>query len=441
MSDADGSPKPTCSSWTASDSKTTAAVTLIHEDHESDLDDDNYLDYVPGKDDSCNESSGDCDSDMSSDNDFEGFKQCSDDDVDKCSKDKFVYAVDNQHIYIRAVTDKDGKRVQNQKHCCLKCGRMVLHLGDHLKIHKGDGEIDAIIAGKENQKVVKKDKQIKGQPRLSAQELYPNRGDHRHNMAVLKKKKGELIVARRPSTSFSVSNYGPCPKCLLWMTKTNLGKHIDHCVTVKKFDSDLIRTSESLCTDRDIITERIPVVLGEEMKKEVLGHNVQHLFKHRALNEVSFEEIRRANSGVEAADGTPSDVNPARKEALDEDDLSGKELKENGTVENLGHEQGGVEVARGNTYHGTVSMNSSASTQHGGTLKRRHESWKSLQNELYSIFKDNYNALMTPNRAFIQSRLVLCNASLALRNRGIANILKKISADINKKRNQEKSHV
>ena len=64
MSSADGSPKPTCSFWAASDSKTTAAITLIHGDHESDLDDDNDLDYVPGKDDSCSESSSDCDSDM-----------------------------------------------------------------------------------------------------------------------------------------------------------------------------------------------------------------------------------------------------------------------------------------------------------------------------------------------------------------------------------------
>ena len=64
MSNADGSPKPTCSFWVASDSKTTAAITLIHEDHESDLDDDNDVDYLPGKDYSCSESSSDCDSDM-----------------------------------------------------------------------------------------------------------------------------------------------------------------------------------------------------------------------------------------------------------------------------------------------------------------------------------------------------------------------------------------
>ena len=274
MSYADGSPKPTCIIWAASDSKTTAARTLIHEDHDLDLDDDNDLDYVPSRDDSCSESNIDCDSDMlsprktklvkilscnefgthgfptvkhhdtinhmnvlgkplvkipvvgvsnilldsdddyipddfidlSSDDDFEAFNQCSNDDVDECFKDKFAYAVDNQHMYIRAVTVKDRKRAQNQKHSFLKCGRMVLHLGDHLKIHKGDADIDAIIACKENhKKVVIKDNETKGQSRLCEQQLYRNR-DHHHNMAVLRENQGELIVAHRPSTSFSVSN-------------------------------------------------------------------------------------------------------------------------------------------------------------------------------------------------------------------------------------------
>ena len=121
------------------------------------------------------------------------------------------------------------KRVQNQKHCCFKCKKMVLHLGDHLKIHRNDNdtEINEILESKDlNRTAAKGSSKGKTNERLSAQELYHNRGDHRHNKEVLHKGEGELIVSRRPSKDFSTNDYGPCPKCLLWLSKMNLLKHI-----------------------------------------------------------------------------------------------------------------------------------------------------------------------------------------------------------------------
>ena len=64
--------------------------------------------------------------------------------------------------------------------------------------------------------------------------------------------------------------------------------------------------------------------------------------------------------------------------------------------------------------------------------KRKYVSWKDLQNELHEIFAKCYSDKKTPKRAFVSSRLIRCNASSELKSREAANIVKKLSADINK---------
>ena len=187
---------------------------------------------------------------------------------------EYLYDINNPKIFMPKAST-GTKRVQNQKHCCFKCKKMVLHLGDHLKIHRNDNdtEINAILENKDlNQTARKGSSKAKTNERLLAQELYRNRGDHRHNKDVLRKGEGELIVSRRPSKDFSSDDYGPCPKCLLWVSKVNLLKHLNKCVAVNETDNDLERSVSRLSVDSDILADRVPVSLGEEMKNKVLGH-------------------------------------------------------------------------------------------------------------------------------------------------------------------------
>ena len=63
---------------------------------------------------------------------------------------KYLYDINNPKIFMPKAST-GTKRVQNQKHCCFKCKKMVLHLGDHLKIHRNDNdtEINAILENKD----------------------------------------------------------------------------------------------------------------------------------------------------------------------------------------------------------------------------------------------------------------------------------------------------
>ena len=128
---------------------------------------------------------------------------------DEQNCDDYLYDCDNPKMYIVNAKMINGNIFQNQKHSCFKCNEMVLHLGEHLKIHKGDNEVDAILASKENHEG--KDSTAK---RISAQELYRNRGGRHPDMKVLREKQGELIVSHRPFKNFRSDDFGLCPKCL-----------------------------------------------------------------------------------------------------------------------------------------------------------------------------------------------------------------------------------
>ena len=171
---------------------------------------------------------------------------------------------DNPNIYIVLDSvDENGKRRQNHRHYCALCPSKVLHISQHLPIHKGVPEVDVILKLKEAQK-------DRGKKPVRAQDLFRYKGDHQHNMTVLEKKNGELIVGRRvfsPGETFSVDDYGPCPECLLWVAKANFKKHLSACPELKAKNL----SHEETLLESDIITNRLPGSLTKEMLLSVIG--------------------------------------------------------------------------------------------------------------------------------------------------------------------------
>ena len=171
---------------------------------------------------------------------------------------------DNPNIYIVLDSvDEKGKRRQNHRHYCALCPSKVLHISQHLLLHKADPEVNAILKLKEAQKG-------RGKKSVRAQDLFRYKGDHQHNMTVLEKKTGELVVARRvfsPGETFSVDDFGPCPECLQWVVKANFQKHLSVCPELKAKNL----SNEQTILESDIITNRIPGSLTKEMLINVLG--------------------------------------------------------------------------------------------------------------------------------------------------------------------------
>jgi hypothetical protein len=67
-----------------------------------------------------------------------------------------------------------------------------------------------------------------------------NDGDYNHNFDVLKGKKGELIIYRRPSSdNVAVANdYVPCDLCFAFFKKRDLWKHRKNCPFLVKENDD-----------------------------------------------------------------------------------------------------------------------------------------------------------------------------------------------------------
>lgn len=194
--------------------------------------------------------------------------------------DKF-YDLDNAKIYVKkpAFTISHGKkkRKQNQKHACGVCGKLVLHLGEHIFRHQGVEEVDNII---------RKKKLNKSRVPFIDQEIFRNRGDHQHNLKVVANKSGELILSRRPAADFRTEDFGPCPKCYLWMLKANLPHHLSSCVCNDNSEKIPSQLKASLSTQSDMIVNRMPTDIPKLMINEVLGK-----FRNNAASSAARQDV------------------------------------------------------------------------------------------------------------------------------------------------------
>ena len=108
---------------------------------------------------------------------------------------------------------------QNRKNPCdLFCQEPQTHLHRHMRIVHGSlDEVQMIMKSKESHRVKMFD-------------LLRGKGDYQHNLDVLRKKKGDFIVKRRPKTGdVFYHNFTPCNLCYTFVLKRLLSKHKKNC--------------------------------------------------------------------------------------------------------------------------------------------------------------------------------------------------------------------
>ena len=194
---------------------------------------------------------------------------------------------------------------------------------------------------------------------------------------------------------------------------------------------------------------------------EAINRNVQHLFRDKPLDEITFEQIMAANSGEISENdsgplGTTSEMHGISEDESDKNDDDQAKTMEGEMADNLAirqefhHDQvvsAAVERKRklSDEEHGNevseakVRMKSIPAS--GKKLpkqrKRPYASWSKLEDELHEIFANCFKSLKTPTRQQVSSRLILCDASDELKKRGAALIVKKISAEVQKMKHRK----
>lgn len=111
-----------------------------------------------------------------------------------------------------------GERREERVLVCYYCKKSYRHrIRDHLVgKHSNEIEIAAALAKT-------------GKERDNALDLVRNKGNFKHNVAVLSSGQGELILSRRPSTMnkpVDINNYLPCTHCFSFFLKDELWRHV-----------------------------------------------------------------------------------------------------------------------------------------------------------------------------------------------------------------------
>ena len=169
------------------------------------------------------------------------------------------------HIMVSDVSMKTSLR--SKIHYCFYCDQGQNHIWQHLKhMHKAESEvIDALNESSSANKDLK----------LA---LIKNKGDHIHNLGVLRNKRGYLVVARAPDGMISYpENFLPCVFCKSWVAKDSVKRHRCNYIEIVVDKKNLMTNLSHTKLSKMVFKKEMEKIEGkpqssEEKKIELCGN-------------------------------------------------------------------------------------------------------------------------------------------------------------------------
>ncbi|XP_054272031.1 uncharacterized protein LOC128992470 [Macrosteles quadrilineatus] len=174
------------------------------------------------------------------------------------------------------VKKNDRGKVIRTGHCCMFCYKVMNKLHRHFQVkHSTEIEIAKLLAMPINSLV-----------RRNGFIDLARIGDYHHNIEVLSKKSGKLIVVRRPSLGeeFSYRKYTPCPYCLGFLLKKHLWLHVKHSCNVRREKSH----EEPSAKERRRVQADSRVLLMSSLKRD---HNQPAIFIENILQPMRDDKV------------------------------------------------------------------------------------------------------------------------------------------------------
>ncbi|KAJ8045348.1 N-lysine methyltransferase KMT5A-B [Holothuria leucospilota] len=197
-------------------------------------------------------------------------------------EEEIIREFNHTSVFIRKITTssttKTGKmkkcsRVYNSRHCCPFCKKLFTNFSQHVlgKKHEEEPAVIEIASIKVLRTDSPQEKADKEKQRKRLLTILRNRGDNEHNNNVMAKKKGEIILGRRPIEGddgyFSIDEYGPCPMCLEWLKVQVIPRHQSTCVADKGKIHKI--TKGNLLIQSAVLCGRLQCGASDVMVKEV----------------------------------------------------------------------------------------------------------------------------------------------------------------------------
>ena len=147
---------------------------------------------------------------------------------------------------------------------CYYCGKLVSKVSKHLPAHHSkEPEVKEIM----DLPTGSKDKRQK-------LKLITNWGNHNHNKKVLKKGKGDIIVAKRPTEAVSFHHWYPCTCCFAWINRSELWRHVNKCKYKEAGDkmnsTEMVERSKTLLISTTVEDPRLAKLITKIRAGEVL---------------------------------------------------------------------------------------------------------------------------------------------------------------------------
>ncbi|XP_038063255.1 uncharacterized protein LOC119733959 isoform X4 [Patiria miniata] len=163
------------------------------------------------------------------------------------------------NVTVLTTNNCDGRK-WDKKHFCVFCMEPTPKLPRHLKQHHPDEpEVKHILGFP-----------VKSGQRKKLLEVLRNRGNHAHNLEVLKDKKGMLIPYKRPTYETPAELYLPCHLCFGYFMSSDMWKHQKSCV-MREEGKPCGKLLKSQCALLLPISSKV----SDVMKNQIIGH-MQH---------------------------------------------------------------------------------------------------------------------------------------------------------------------
>jgi len=166
---------------------------------------------------------------------------------------------DISNVVVAAVQySADGKRIRNKKLVCFICRAEVLWLSRHFERQHSEHFLVAKVLA------------ATGLNRRNGLKRLKNLGSFKHNLDVLKKGVGQILVVRRPKDSHAADEYLPCCQCYGFYHQYELFRHVCPCRANSSSESqkNVIDSSRSLLAgalgENDFV--------DQHLKQQVLSH-------------------------------------------------------------------------------------------------------------------------------------------------------------------------
>ena len=133
-------------------------------------------------------------------------------------------------------SSKNGKsRVWDKRYCCVYCEKPYAKIARHFEDkHKTEADVAKLIDLIPTKHDAKETKKLKFSMRRKIIDDLRRKGNYNHNIVVLKRGFGELIVKRCPTKTVLYTSFLPCEFCLDFYYRKDLHRHIKTCPLNKK---------------------------------------------------------------------------------------------------------------------------------------------------------------------------------------------------------------